>query len=78
MTVDSVVTPSFLKYKVHASFLGVTPSVFGRAFPLGFSGAILAIPLALALKKIIEKISQEENLPWYRQDGLYSMRAVRI
>jgi AI-2 transport protein TqsA len=60
--VDNVVTPIFMKQAVDVSFLEITLSLVGWAFLLGLTGAILAIPLTLALKKFIAKSLQEEFL----------------
>jgi AI-2 transport protein TqsA len=60
--VDNVVTPIFMKQAVDISFLEITLSLVGWAFLLGLPGAILAIPLTLALKKTIGKRLGEEQL----------------
>jgi AI-2 transport protein TqsA len=60
--VDNVVTPMFMKQAVDVSFLEITLSLVAWAFLLGLTGAILAIPLTLALKKFITKSLREENL----------------
>jgi AI-2 transport protein TqsA len=61
--VDNVVTPIFMKKAVNVSFLEITLSLVGWSFLLGLTGAILAIPLTLALKKFIAKSSQEGPIP---------------
>jgi AI-2 transport protein TqsA len=58
--VDNVVTPIFMKHAVDVSFLEITLSLVGWTFLLGLPGAILAIPLTLALKKFIAKRGQEQ------------------
>jgi AI-2 transport protein TqsA len=59
--VDNVVTPIFMKHAVDISFLEITLSLVLWAFLLGLTGAILAIPLTLSLKKIIAKnVSEPE------------------
>jgi AI-2 transport protein TqsA len=55
LIVDNVVTPIFMKHAVDVSFLEITLSLVGWAFLLGLPGAVLAIPLTLALRKFIAK-----------------------
>jgi AI-2 transport protein TqsA len=55
LIVDNVVTPIFMKHAVGISFLEITLSLVGWAFLLGLTGAILAIPLTLALRKFLAK-----------------------
>jgi predicted PurR-regulated permease PerM len=55
LIVDNVVTPIFMKHAVDVSFLEITLSLVGWAFVLGLTGAVLAIPLTLALRKFIAK-----------------------
>jgi AI-2 transport protein TqsA len=55
LIVDNVVTPIFMKHAVGISFLEITLSLVGWAFLLGLTGAILAIPLTLALRKFVAK-----------------------
>jgi AI-2 transport protein TqsA len=62
LIVDNVVTPIFMKNAVDVSFLEITLSLVGWAFLLGLPGAILAIPLTLALKKSLAKNSGIANL----------------
>jgi AI-2 transport protein TqsA len=62
LIVDNLVTPIFMKHAVDVSFLEITLSLVAGAFLLGLTGAILAIPLTLALKKFIEKSLREEHL----------------
>jgi len=57
--VDNVVTPIFMKQAVDVSFLEITLSLVFWTFFLGLTGAILAIPLTLALRKFIEKSLKE-------------------
>jgi AI-2 transport protein TqsA len=57
--VDNVVTPMFMKQAVDVSFLEITLSLVFWAFLLGLTGAILAIPLTLALKKFFENSLKE-------------------
>ena len=55
LIVDNVITPIFMKHAVDISFLEITLSLVGWAFLLGLTGAILAIPMTLALRKFIAK-----------------------
>ncbi len=55
LIVDNAVTPIFMKHAVDVSFLEITLSLVGWAFVLGLTGAVLAIPLTLALRKFIAK-----------------------
>jgi AI-2 transport protein TqsA len=55
LIVDYIITPIFMKHAVGVSFLEMTLSLVGWAFLLGLTGAILAIPLTLALRKFIAK-----------------------
>jgi predicted PurR-regulated permease PerM len=57
LIVDNVVTPIFMKHAVDISFLDITLSLVVWAFLLGLAGAILAIPLTLALRKFVAKTS---------------------
>jgi len=58
--VDNVVTPMFMKEAVDVSFLELTLSLVLWAFLLGLAGAILAVPLTLALRKFIESLNEAE------------------
>jgi AI-2 transport protein TqsA len=60
--VDNTVTPMFMKKAVDISFLEITLSLLGWAFLLGLPGAILAIPLTLALKKFLARGFSEDHL----------------
>ena len=62
LIVDNVVTPIFMKHAVGISFLEITLSLVGWAFLLGLTGAILAIPLTLALRKFVAKNASEPEL----------------
>jgi AI-2 transport protein TqsA len=53
---------ALVKQAVDVSFLQITLSLVAWAFLLGLTGAILAIPLTLSLKKFIEKSVREEHL----------------
>jgi predicted PurR-regulated permease PerM len=60
--IDNLVTPIFMKQAVEISFLEVTLSLVVWTFLLGLTGAILAIPLTLGLKKFIAQGLGEELL----------------
>jgi AI-2 transport protein TqsA len=62
LIVDNVVTPMFMKKAVNISVLEITLSLVFWTFLFGVMGAILAIPLTLALKKFIAKKSQDGEL----------------
>jgi AI-2 transport protein TqsA len=62
LIVDNVVTPMFMKHAVGISFLEITLSLVGWAFLLGLTGAILAIPLTLALRKFVAKNASQPEL----------------
>jgi len=59
--VDNVVTPFFAKRALHISFLELTLSLVGWSFLLGVAGAIIAIPLTLALKDQFKHLSGGTN-----------------
>jgi AI-2 transport protein TqsA len=59
LIVDNVITPIFMKHAVDVSVLDITLSLVIWAFLLGLTGAILAIPLTLALRKFVAKNSDE-------------------
>ncbi len=61
LIVDNVVTPIFMKHAVDVSFLDITLSLVIWAFLLGLIGAILAIPLTLALRKFVAKNTNESE-----------------
>jgi predicted PurR-regulated permease PerM len=63
LIVDNVVTPIFMKKAVDVSLLEITLSLLGWTFLLGLIGAILAIPLTLALKRFVAEDWREEQLP---------------
>jgi AI-2 transport protein TqsA len=62
LIVDNVVKPIFMKHSIDVSFLELTLSLVVWAFLLGLTGAILAIPLTLGLKKFIAKGLNSEQL----------------
>ena len=53
-----VLTPIFMKKGVHVSFLAMLVSLMFWGFLLGLAGGILAVPLTLALRKVIERIGE--------------------
>jgi AI-2 transport protein TqsA len=61
MFVDNVVTPFFAKRAMKISFLELTLSLVGWSFLLGVAGAIIAIPLTLALKDLVKQHSGGTN-----------------
>jgi AI-2 transport protein TqsA len=62
LIVDNLVTPIFMKHAVDVSFLEITLSLVGWAFLLGLVGALVAIPLTLALKKFVAEGLRSEQL----------------
>ena len=62
LIVDNVVTPIFMQHAVDVSFLEITLSLLGWTFLLGLPGAIVAIPLTLALRKFVAKSLKAEGL----------------
>jgi AI-2 transport protein TqsA len=62
LIVDNAVTPMFMKKAVDISVLEITLSLVAWTFLFGVTGAILAIPLTLALKKFIAKKSHDGEL----------------
>jgi AI-2 transport protein TqsA len=59
--VDNMVAPIFMKHAVDVSFLEITLSLVFWAFLMGLMGAILAIPLTLALRKfLVQNLRQPE------------------
>jgi AI-2 transport protein TqsA len=55
MFVDNVVTPFFARRALNISFLELTLSLVGWSFLLGLPGAMIAIPLTVALKDFVAK-----------------------
>ncbi len=55
LIVDNVVMPMFAKHELSISFLEITLSLVGWGFIFGLSGAIMAIPMTLALKELLAK-----------------------
>jgi len=61
LIVDNLVTPIFMKHAVDVSFLEITLSLVGWSFLLGLVGALVAIPLTLALKKFVAEGLRSER-----------------
>lgn len=59
---DYLLTPLFMRKAVSISFMGIMLSLLGWGFLLGPAGAILAIPLTLALRRFIPHFSGEGEL----------------
>jgi predicted PurR-regulated permease PerM len=53
--VDNVITPAIAKKTMDISFLEITLSLLLWGFLLGVPGAIVAIPLTLAIKELLGK-----------------------
>jgi AI-2 transport protein TqsA len=62
LIVDNLVTPIFMKQAVDVSFLEITLSLVGWAFLFGLIGAIVAIPLTLALKKFVAETLRSQQV----------------
>jgi AI-2 transport protein TqsA len=62
LVVDNVLKPIFMKHAVDISFLELTLSLVVWTFLLGLTGAILAIPLTLGLKKVLAKALSDDRL----------------
>lgn len=58
---DYVVKPMLLKKGLHVSMMEIMLSLMIWGFLLGLAGAILAVPLTLALRRFIEKPWMEEK-----------------
>ena len=61
LIVDNLVTPIFMKHAVDVSFLEITLSLLVWSFILGLVGALVAIPLTLALKKFVAEGLRSEQ-----------------
>jgi hypothetical protein len=59
---DYGLTPVLMKREVHISFLEIMISLMAWGFLPGLAGAILAIPLTLTLKKLVEVGNAELRL----------------
>jgi predicted PurR-regulated permease PerM len=58
--VEYAIQPRFMKKGLEVSFLEVTLSLMGWGYLLGAWGTVLAIPLTLSLKKLVQKPSKGE------------------
>ena len=59
---DNVIKPKLMKEGLKISLLSIFLSLYFWNWILGFSGAILAIPLTLAIKKAVSEISFEKDV----------------
>ncbi len=55
---EYVLTPILMKKAVNISFIEILLSLMFWSFLLGFAGAILAVPLTIALRKYVETLSR--------------------
>ena len=55
LIVDNLIMPMFAKRELSISFLEITLSLVGWTFLFGLPGAIMAIPMTLALKELVAK-----------------------
>ena len=62
LIVDNIIMPMFAKHELSISFLEITLSLVGWAFLFGLPGAVMAIPMTLALKELIAKNSAQRAL----------------
>jgi AI-2 transport protein TqsA len=62
MLTDYGLTPILMKKAVDVSFLEITVSLMVWSFLLGPAGAILGIPLTLALRRFIEQLATREEV----------------
>jgi len=58
---EYVLNPIFMKKGVNVSFIEIILSLMFWSFLLGTAGAILAVPLTLALRKFIEEASNDKR-----------------
>lgn len=59
---DNVIKPKLMKDDLNISILLIFLSLFFWNWVLGFSGAILAIPLTIAIQRVFSELSKEKNL----------------
>jgi AI-2 transport protein TqsA len=59
MSSDYVIQPMLMKKSLHVSLLQIILSLLVLGFLLGPAGAVLAVPLTMALKKYFEDSSSE-------------------
>ena len=74
LIVDNIVMPMFAKHELSISFLEITLSLVGWAFLFGLPGAVMAIPMTLALKELIAKNSSKGSLRKRHQDDSLGAR----
>jgi len=60
LLVDNVVTPVFAKRALRISFLELTLALVGWSFLLGLEGAMIAVPLTVALKDFVPKKQERD------------------
>jgi AI-2 transport protein TqsA len=63
LIVDNIVMPIFAKRAMSITFLEITLSLVGWVFLLGMPGAVIAIPLTLALKEFIATKLRDGQVP---------------
>lgn len=61
MTGDYVISPMLMKKGLHVSFLEIMLSLVIWSFLLGAAGALLAVPLTLAVRRFLEKTFAEDE-----------------
>ena len=59
---DNVIKPKLVKDDLKISVLLIFLSLFFWNWALGFSGAILAVPLTIAIQKVFKELSKEHSL----------------
>ena len=59
---DNVIKPKLVKDDLNISVLMIFLSLFFWNWVLGFSGAILAVPLTIAIQKVFKELSKEHKL----------------
>ena len=59
---DNIIKPKLLKDGLKISLLMIFLSLYFWNWVLGFSGAILAIPLTIVFKRIISELSKDKNI----------------
>ncbi len=62
LIVDNLIMPMFAKRELSISFLEITLSLVGWTFLFGLPGAVMAIPMTLALKELIAKNLVQRDL----------------
>ena len=59
---DNVIKPKLMKEGLKISILTIFLSLFFWNWVLGFAGAILAVPLTIAIQKVFKELSDEHSL----------------